>query len=107
MTETEGALLDFRDLLSVELKGDNVLGYINDWDLCLLSMKNPPQDEDILESLFSREIRKSSMVKGMLDIYDADTIHKGVAKSYSRLRTMVKTHLEHRQREKVLNEKES
>ena len=37
--------------MGLELEGDNLLGYFNNWDNCLLEMRNVPTP-DILETMF-------------------------------------------------------
>ena len=51
ISETEGAVLDFRDLMEVKLLGDDLRRFMNDWEMTLTGMKKVP-DETVLESMF-------------------------------------------------------
>ena len=44
LSEAEGAILEFGDLLEVKLKGDNLRGFLNAWEFTLLSLKQMPSD---------------------------------------------------------------
>ena len=59
ITSETGQVLDFEDVMFVELKGDNVRGYLNDWELTLNAVKEIPS-EAILENLVRRQLSKSS-----------------------------------------------
>ena len=51
LSEVEGSLLEFEDLMSVELKGDNLVAFENDWDMHLSGIKTVPS-EYVLETLY-------------------------------------------------------
>ena len=55
---TGKALLDFNDLLSVQLKNENLQGLDTKWDEVLLTMTTVP-DEDILETLHQKQLHFS------------------------------------------------
>ena len=56
ISETEGAVLDFRDLMEVKLRGDDLRRFMNDWEMTLTGMKKVP-DETVLESMFRVQTR--------------------------------------------------
>ena len=57
ISEIEGAILEFSDLLAVELRGDNLTAHLNDWEGVLAVIDKRPTDE-VLESLFLKQLRK-------------------------------------------------
>ena len=50
ISETEGSLLEFQDLLKVTLKNDNLRGFHADWEHVLNGM-NPMPADTVLETL--------------------------------------------------------
>ncbi len=58
ISTADGALFELRDLLAVQRKGDNVKGFMLDWDTTLLYMGERPKD-DVLETLFWEQIKDS------------------------------------------------
>src|SRR5665648_911963 len=75
------------------LKNNNLKAFIHDWESMLQMLKTLPT-EDLLETLFKKEIRKAEQLKQMLALYDQDTTQKGEPRSYERLLRMVHTHLQ-------------
>ena len=73
ITAETGQVMDFEDIMAVELKGDNVRGYLNDWELTLHAVKEVPS-EDILESLVRRQLEKSNQLSLMMQLYNQDVI---------------------------------
>ncbi len=45
LTDTEGAILEFEDLLQVELKGANLRKFLNDWEMTLESLGVIPSEK--------------------------------------------------------------
>ena len=45
LTDMDGAVLEFTDLLRVELKGDNLRAFDTSWDETLLAMAQMPEDQ--------------------------------------------------------------
>ena len=45
VSESEGAVLDFRDLMAVNMVGDNLRAFLNDWEMTLSGMKKAPSEE--------------------------------------------------------------
>jgi hypothetical protein len=79
-------VLEFQDLLSVELKGENIRAYVTDWEMCLAGMKDcqvpaPP----VMESLFKRQLEKSEALRETLALYNLDITQKGASPSYDTL----------------------
>ena len=71
ISEVEGALLDVRDLVALELKGDNLRAFDTAWDEILLAMKKEPEEE-ILESLYCKQLEKSLQLKNTMALYTQD-----------------------------------
>ena len=89
--------------MAVELKGDNVRGYFNDWELTLNAVKEVPS-EDILESLVRRQLAKSPQLFVMMELYNQDVTQRGEQRSYAKLIQMAKTHLNQQRLERNRNE---
>ena len=81
---TEGAILEFKDLLNIHLRNGNPRQFINDWEMCLIGMKAIPS-EDIMESLCIRELEQCSSLKSTLALYKQDVTQRGMQKDYERL----------------------
>ena len=64
-----------------------------------MGLKELPS-ESILESLFRRQCEKDDGLKEMLALYNQDVTQRGEPRSYSKLKTMVETHLEQKRRAK-------
>ena len=93
-------LLTFNDLLRVQLKNDNVQGFYTKWDGVLLSMTQVP-DEDLLENMYKKQLRFSEEWKPLMVLDLQRTVQKGEATSFSRLKEMVRRHVEKKIREAV------
>jgi hypothetical protein len=100
ISATEGAILEFSDLLNVVLKGDNLKGFMIDWEFTILGLLDVPDDK-ILESLFQAQLDHSVQLKDALALYHVDVTQNGKEKSYEKLQSIVRIHLEDRQRKKV------
>ena len=99
---TSEALLDFNDLLRVQLKSDNVQGFDTKWDEVLLSMTEVP-DEDTLEKVYKKQVHYSEELKPLMALYQRDTVQIGEAASYSRLKEVVRRYVEQKIRDKSFN----
>ena len=97
ISATEGQILEFEDLLHVQLQGDNLPKFITDWDATLLGLRKP-QDEETLESLFRKQLLKSKQLEQLMTLYWSNIQQKVYGKSYERLYSMVKTHIQDRRR---------
>ena len=95
--------MDFEDILAVELKGDNVRGYLNDWELTLNAVKEIPS-EDILENLVRRQLEKSNQLSLMMQLYNQDVTQRGEPRSYTKLIQMANIHLNQQCLEQNRNE---
>ena len=61
VTWAHEAVLDFSDLFSITLHGDDIQGFDTTWDPVLLSTSEVPNDE-ILESLYKMCLRESDQL---------------------------------------------
>ena len=86
---------EFEDFLRIELKGDNVPGLLNDWDDCLLGMKNIPSPE-VLETMFRKQLQRSHMFEKTMSFYLFGILNEGKEQSYEELRKLVDNCLEDR-----------
>jgi hypothetical protein len=57
VAEAEGAVLEFRDLLNVRMKGDNIEKCWSEFELMLMGLKERPTD-NILESLVRAQLER-------------------------------------------------
>ena len=67
----------------------NVQGFDTKWDEVLLSMTKVP-DEDILEICYKKQLQFAEELKPLMALYQQDTVQKGEAASYSRLKEMAR-----------------
>ena len=106
LSEAEGCILELNDLVKVELKGDNLVSFQNDWNAVLTHMKKRPEPEE-LESLFRTQLEKSVEFKDTLALYEMRITQDGIPRSYDALTAMLHAHLEHRRTKKTREELES
>ena len=88
VTGAHRTALDYADLFSVTLHGDNIQDFDTRWDEVLLSMSKIPPD-DILESLYKWRIRESAQLKTVLELYDMEIHQKISVPNNQKLKTMV------------------
>ena len=62
----DGALLEFQDLLNVQLRSNNLAMFLNDWDMTLSELAVRP-DDAILENLFYHQVEKCNHFSTCLD----------------------------------------
>ena len=86
ISEQEGALLEFKDLLLIKFKS-NLKGFIHEWDMTLLGINDTPKVE-ILESLFRQELEKDNSIKDIMHQYEQDFHQRNEPRSYGKLKTM-------------------
>ena len=63
-----GSVYDMEDLLNVVMVNDNLVQFIRNWDTVLSGIKKTPSD-DVLESLFHRQIKKNKALAHDVAIY--------------------------------------
>ena len=59
LSEVDGAMLEWEELLSVELKGDNLQQFENDWSAVCLVVRELPDDK-FLETIYRKQLDKSN-----------------------------------------------
>ena len=89
VTGAHDTVLDNADLISINLRNDNIQDFDTRWDEILLSMTKIPPD-DVLESLCKLIIRESDQLKPVLELYDMEIHQKISMPNYQRLKTIVK-----------------
>lgn len=62
VSEMDGDILEFQELLSVDMTGDDLRAFMNDLGLTLAEMCNLP-DVDVLERLSQMQVQKHSSLK--------------------------------------------
>ena len=63
-------------------------------------------DEHVLGNLFERQVKKSTLMKHAMTLYQQDIILKKEPRSHKRLRTMVNDIFEHQQPMMLISQKE-
>ena len=71
ISDHDSTMLDWDAIISVELKGDNLQQFLNDWEATLLDIAKVPDDE-MLESLFRKQLNKSEQLKTTMQLYWQD-----------------------------------
>ena len=99
LNSTEGAILENEDLLAIELKGDNLVAFRNDWDIVMEGLRKTPP-EDWLEYLFRRQLDRSEQLSTIMSLYNQETYINGAEKSYDKLYSLLCALLEQKQRKK-------
>jgi hypothetical protein len=60
--EVDSAMQNWDELIHVELKGDNLQQFYNDWDTACLNVRELP-DERFMETLCRKQLSKSDSFK--------------------------------------------
>ena len=92
--DTDGALLEWDAIMNVDLKGDNLVQFVSDWESVLLNISGIP-DEKILESLFRKQLHRSEQLKNAMALHKQDVNIRGKSHSYPGLLRMVNLYMEH------------
>ena len=95
LNDTEASFLEWDELVSVTLKGDNLVQFQNDWESTCLSVRDLP-DERFLESLYRKQLEKSVQLQNAMALYWQDITLRGEHKTYQKLKTIVYKHIEHK-----------
>ena len=82
INDMENSMLDFSDLMALELKGDNLRGFDTEWDNVLLGMNEVP-DEKYLENLYRNQVKKSKQFELLYNQMETDVFLRGHVRSYS------------------------
>ncbi len=93
LSEEDGAMLEWDELLHVHLRGDNLQQFENDWNNTILNIRELP-DEVFLETLFRKQLDKSEQLKNAMALYQQDYTQRGERKSYQKLKDILRFHLE-------------
>ena len=102
ISEAEGSVLDFQDLMQVRMKNDDLRTFLTDWEMVLTGMARIP-DEDILEAMFKSQVQRHPGLREHMAYYDR--LHIGhVDRSYGALVAAVRQYLEARRRNKTREE---
>ena len=102
---TQGHTLDLNDLLNVELYNDNLEMLNQVWEEFLLAL-GYDLDEGVLENLCERQVKKSTLMKNAMTLYQRDLVLKKEPKSKPELRAMVNDILRHQQQNMLISQKE-
>ena len=103
ITEAEGHIMDFSDLMYVKMYGDDLRSFHNDWEVILISMHKVPE-KALLESMFRTQIEKHLGLKEDMAYYER--LPRGHDdKSYDFLLSVVRRYLEKRRAHKAKAER--
>ena len=83
VTGTHVAFLDYSDVCSISLHGDDVQGFDTKWDEAILSINEVPSD-DVLESLYKMRIRESDQFNTVWALSEQDIELNNSQPSYQR-----------------------
>ena len=61
-------MLEWDELLSVHLRGDNLQQFEHDWNNTILNLRELP-DEVFLETLFRKQLDESEQLKNVMALY--------------------------------------
>ena len=94
LSDVDGAMLNWDEILGIKLNmpGDNIRQFINDWDTVFANITSSP-DPEMLESLFKRQLDKSILLKNTMALYDQEITQRQGTKSYKKLRYIVDNYL--------------
>ena len=98
--ETQGVIIELKDVFVLTFKGGTVRQVVNEWNATMNLLQNVPSDE-VLECVFRAQLEKSVQLKEMLALIDQDMVRRGQKKSYQTLMHAVQAHLEHRHMTKM------
>ena len=104
LNDLDSSMMEFNDLLSLELKGDNLRAFDTAWDNTLLGMKNLP-DEEYLENLYRKQVRKSKQFEQLYSQLEADHVLRNRPRTYHDLKALVRYHLDKETRDRHLESK--
>ena len=93
VTGAQDSVENYADLFTISLRNDDIQEFDSKWDGILLSMTKIPSD--ILEGLYKLRIRESEKLKTVLELYDLEIHQKKLGPDYHRLKTLVKSSIEH------------
>ena len=93
LSDEDGAMIEWDELVNVHLKGDNLQQFQNDWNNMILNVRSLPE-EGFLESLFRKQLEKSEQLKNVMALYQQDCTHRGEERSYQKLQDILRLHLE-------------
>ena len=71
VSSNDGTLLDWNEILNVELKGDNLAQFQTDWEQTMLSINEIPT-ESMLESLLRKQLDKSEQLGNAMAGHDSE-----------------------------------
>merc|ERR1712079_672452 len=104
INDMESSMLEFSDLMALELKGDNLRGFDTEWDNVLLGMREHPE-EKYLENLYRKQVKKSKQFELLYNQMETDHILRGQPRSYHSLKQMARHNLDRETRDKHLEAK--
>jgi len=93
ITEVDSAMQDWDELIHVELKGDNLQQFYNDWDTACLNVRDLP-DERIMETLYRKQLSKSESFKNTFALYNQDVAQARDRPDYTKLKNLLRLQLE-------------
>ena len=77
-TDQDDMIIDWNTLWNIELKGQDLAGFVESWEFLLARLHFAP-DMDVLEGIFKKQIQKYTGLKHSIQLYE-DRIEQGVAK---------------------------
>ena len=75
ISDTDRTVLYLSDFLNVWLRNDNLQSFDAKWDETIIAMRQHP-DEEVLESLYFRQLDKSGRLKQLVALCIQDAVQK-------------------------------
>ena len=86
LSEVDGAMLEWEELLHVELRGDNLQRFENDWGSMCLNIRELPYEKT--ETIYRKQLDKSDQLKNAMSLHWQDTTQRCEQKPYRKLKTL-------------------
>ena len=93
LPETRRKILDVNHLFALKMQRDDLRLYDLQWDEILLKIV-PPPPEEILETIYSKQLEQSIQFKDTMNLYKLNASQGMIIPSYRQLKRMVKYFLE-------------
>ena len=99
LNENDSALLETTDLIAVQLQNNNLEAFLHNWETTINGLRKIP-DEELMEDLFRKQLKKCTELDQIMALYELDHTQRKEPRSYAKLFSMVKIHIDTKLREK-------
>ena len=102
ISEAEGYVVEFRDLMAVTVQGGDLKSFLTEWDVIMAGIRKVP-DEDILESMFRKQVEKHPLLREDMAYYNRKSLHDP-ERTYLTLHGYVRRAVESQRRQQMRDE---